>query len=285
MYKYKYNGKEYQDELGLNMYDYGARFYNPGIGNFWQLDPVSETSRSFSPYTYALNSPVYFIDRDGMYADVKNIQEVAENCCPGFPPNQAPKKTSPLGSTLGNFTPSSKTTSLFDKGIESLSNVFTYELGISLGYTVGIEAKVGPVKAEADATLVSATIKTTESNILEAKVEGLGGGISASYSDAKIGLSGSTGSSELTVDKKGNIKTTSSGPKISPTLTKGKDVKLTGSNSGSIGLSVKIPSLEGVSAKLGFNVNLYNAGIGIGNLMLGGISYLGDRAANLFDWE
>jgi RHS repeat-associated protein len=29
MYKYKYNGKEYQDELGLNFYDYGARNYDP----------------------------------------------------------------------------------------------------------------------------------------------------------------------------------------------------------------------------------------------------------------
>ncbi|WP_415060206.1 hypothetical protein [Flavobacterium sp.] len=29
VYKYKYNGKEWQDELGLNFYDYGARNYDP----------------------------------------------------------------------------------------------------------------------------------------------------------------------------------------------------------------------------------------------------------------
>ncbi|KIX21476.1 hypothetical protein SY27_07145 [Flavobacterium sp. 316] len=28
-YQYKYNGKELQDELGLNIYDYGARNYDP----------------------------------------------------------------------------------------------------------------------------------------------------------------------------------------------------------------------------------------------------------------
>jgi RHS repeat-associated protein len=64
-YNYKYNGKELQDELGLNMYDYGMRNYDPALGRWMNIDPKAELLEISSPYVYALNCPIIYLDRDG----------------------------------------------------------------------------------------------------------------------------------------------------------------------------------------------------------------------------
>ena len=64
-YQYKYNGKEWQEELNLNVYAFGFRDYDPALGRWNVVDPHAENYYNISPYAYVANNPLRYIDPDG----------------------------------------------------------------------------------------------------------------------------------------------------------------------------------------------------------------------------
>ena len=95
---YLYNGKELQEDFGLDWYDYGARFYDAQLGRFVCLDPISDEFYSLSPYNYASNNPVTNIDLWGLQ---------------GYNFNEAPKNAS-----INNFYNGQKTYNEIGKNVK-----------------------------------------------------------------------------------------------------------------------------------------------------------------------
>ena len=52
---YLYNGKELQDELALNTYDFGFRQYDPAIARWNVVDPLADKRHWMTPYNYVEN--------------------------------------------------------------------------------------------------------------------------------------------------------------------------------------------------------------------------------------
>jgi RHS repeat-associated protein len=61
---YKYNSKEWNDDFGLGLSDYGARWYDPSVGRWWSVDPKVDKWNQVSPYIANLNNPLVFRDAD-----------------------------------------------------------------------------------------------------------------------------------------------------------------------------------------------------------------------------
>ena len=64
--KFLFNGKELQNELGLNWYDFQGRQYMQDLGRTTTIDPFSEKFYDLSPQSFLNNNPLRFIDPTGM---------------------------------------------------------------------------------------------------------------------------------------------------------------------------------------------------------------------------
>jgi len=73
--RYKYVHKELDNETGLIYY--GLRFYAPWIARFISVDPLQFDYPIYTPYQYAGNKPISFIDLDG--AEENKINNTSDN--------------------------------------------------------------------------------------------------------------------------------------------------------------------------------------------------------------
>ncbi|WP_143306612.1 RHS repeat domain-containing protein [Chitinophaga vietnamensis] len=67
IYRYGFNGKENDNEVkgDGNQQDYGMRVYDPRIGKFLSVDPLTKAYPMLTPYQFASNRPIDGVDRDG----------------------------------------------------------------------------------------------------------------------------------------------------------------------------------------------------------------------------
>uniref|UniRef100_UPI0018F4309D RHS repeat-associated core domain-containing protein n=1 Tax=Gynurincola endophyticus TaxID=2479004 RepID=UPI0018F4309D len=66
-YRYGFNGKENDNEVKGegNQQDYGMRIYDPRLGKFLSVDPLSVEYPWYTPYQFAGNTPIQAVDLDG----------------------------------------------------------------------------------------------------------------------------------------------------------------------------------------------------------------------------
>ena len=67
-YRYGFNGKENDNEVkGTgNQQDYGMRIYDPRLGRFLSVDPLTRYYPHLTPYQFASNRPIDGVDLDGL---------------------------------------------------------------------------------------------------------------------------------------------------------------------------------------------------------------------------
>ena len=67
-YRYGFNGKENDNEVKGegNQQDYGFRIYDPRLSRFLSVDPLTKSYPHYTPYSFAGNKPIKYIDFDGL---------------------------------------------------------------------------------------------------------------------------------------------------------------------------------------------------------------------------
>ena len=83
----KFLGKEWNHQHGLDLYDFGARLYDPAVGRWTTMDPLCEKYYSVSPYAYCAGNPINRVDLHGdsiRFLDMESMDAVYNALLPGM---------------------------------------------------------------------------------------------------------------------------------------------------------------------------------------------------------
>ncbi len=75
-YRFGFNGQE-KDDSETQTQDYGFRIYNPRLGKFLSVDPLTKSYAFLTPYQFSSNRPIDGIDLDGLEYYSVHIKEDA----------------------------------------------------------------------------------------------------------------------------------------------------------------------------------------------------------------
>jgi hypothetical protein len=150
----------------MTHYDYGFRIYNPAIAKFLSVDPLTADYPFYTPYQFAGNTPIQFIDLDGL--------EEAE---PGKPGNGGKTIIQVVGKSMGDFK---KALYDFDRSLDlkydsspnhKIETGFVGKNLTTQGRSVGDSPFIGTVDGHIDVTVL--TFRSFSQGLVNVTADGL----------------------------------------------------------------------------------------------------------------
>ncbi len=140
-----FGNKEEQTELGLGWIDITARNYNPELGRWFVIDPLADAKGQIhnSPFAYAMNNPIYFIDPDG-------------NCPLGIDCARAIVFFQKAAVAIDNF-------------LENNELIFDMDFGADFNLGVGVTANINKTKLDLNAKLLNVKLFNVEGSLIKGK--------------------------------------------------------------------------------------------------------------------